>query len=79
MPRRLVCGVNHTGIQRKLLAHADLTYHSAYMLALSVEASERDTKTLLLQRSDPSSDPTPPQFITQVHADGERVVGPNLG
>ena len=47
---RLVCGVNHAGIQRKLLAQADLTYETAYTLALSVEASDRDTKTLEKQQ-----------------------------
>jgi len=43
---RLVCGVNHKGIQRKLLAQTDLTYDKAYALALSVEASDRDMNTL---------------------------------
>ena len=45
---RLVCGVNHKGIQRKLLAEADLTYDRAYSrgLAQMVEASERDSKKL---------------------------------
>ena len=43
---RLVCGVNHKGIQRKLLAEADLTYELAYSLALAIEASERDAAAL---------------------------------
>ena len=42
----LVCGVNHSGIQRKLLSEANLTYDRAYELAQSVEASERDSKEL---------------------------------
>ena len=47
---QLVCGVNHAGIQRQLLSQADLTYETAYTLALSVEASDRDTKTLEKQQ-----------------------------
>ena len=43
---RLVCGMNHTGIQHKLLAETDLTYDRAYTLAQMVEASERDSKKL---------------------------------
>ena len=43
---RLVCGVNHQGIQRKLLAESDLTYSSALKLAKTVEASERDAQKL---------------------------------
>ena len=43
---RLVCGVNHNGIQRKLLGEKDLTYDKAYALALSVETSERDAAIL---------------------------------
>lgn len=43
---RLVCGVNHKGIQRKLLAESTLTYESALMMAQSVEASEREAKKL---------------------------------
>ena len=43
---RLVCGVNHDTIQRKLLAETDLTYEKAYTLAQAMEASERDTLDL---------------------------------
>ncbi len=43
---RLVCVVNHKGIQRKLLAESSLTYDSAIKLALAVEASERESKQL---------------------------------
>ena len=35
---RLVCGVNHSGIQRKLLSEGELTYASALKLAQSIEA-----------------------------------------
>ncbi len=44
---RLVCGINHEGIQRKILLTKDLTFDKAYQLALAVEAAERDTKDLL--------------------------------
>jgi len=40
---RLVCGVNHAGITRKLLAEKDLTYTKAYETALSIETAEKDT------------------------------------
>ena len=43
---RLVCGVNHDTIQRKLLAETDLTYEKAYTLVQAIEASERDTLDL---------------------------------
>ena len=42
---RLVCGVNHEGIQKKLLSVKDLTYDSAYSLALAIEAAEQDAVT----------------------------------
>ena len=42
---RLVCGVNHDTIQRKLLAETDLTYEKAYTLAQAIEASERERDT----------------------------------
>lgn len=43
---RLVCGVQHEGIQRKLLSEKDLTYDKAYTLAQAIEAAERDSKNL---------------------------------
>ena len=43
---RLVCGVNHTLIQRWLLAEKDLTYEKAYSTAISIEAAERDHQNL---------------------------------
>ena len=38
----LVCGVNHKGIQRKLLSEMNLTYEKALVFAQAIEASERD-------------------------------------
>ncbi len=43
---RLVCRVNHEGIQRKLLSEKNLTYNKAYELAVTVETAERDTRDL---------------------------------
>ena len=60
---RLVCGVNHAGIQSKLLAQADLTFETAYTLALSVEASERDTKTLGKQGMEHVTPPVTPGMV----------------
>jgi len=43
---RLVCGVNHEGIQRKLLAEKNLTYEKASEIALTMETVEKGTKDL---------------------------------
>jgi len=43
---RLVCGVNHEGIQRKLLAEKNLTYEKALEIALTMETAEKGTKYL---------------------------------
>ena len=42
-----MCGVNHQGLQRKLLAETSLTFKSALKLAQSVEAS--DTQPYILE------------------------------
>ena len=44
---KLVCGVNHEGIQRRLLAEKDLIYDKALEIALTMEAAAKDTKDLL--------------------------------
>jgi len=43
---RLVCGVNHKTIQKRLLSERDLTYEKAYSLAQAIEAAERDAENL---------------------------------
>ncbi len=48
---RLVCGVSHEGIQKRLLAEKNLTYEKATELALAIESAERDTKDI--KRSHP--------------------------
>ena len=47
---RLVCGVNHEGIQRKLLSERNLTYDKAFELSVAIETAERDTKDLKTQQ-----------------------------
>ncbi len=44
---RLVCGVNHEGIQRKLLSEDDLSCTDALAIAQSIEAAESDAKILV--------------------------------
>jgi hypothetical protein len=41
---RLVCGVNHEGLQRRLLAEKELTYEKAVELALAAETAEKGSK-----------------------------------
>ena len=41
---RLVCGINHEGIQRRLLSEKNLTYDNALEIALAMEAAAKDTK-----------------------------------
>ena len=48
---RIVCGVRHEGIQKRLLAEKELTYKEAYELALSMESAERDTKNIKFENS----------------------------
>ena len=43
---RLVCGINHEGIQKKLLAEKNLTYEKALEIALAMETAEQGTKDL---------------------------------
>ena len=43
---RLVCGVNHEGIQRRLLAEKDLTYKKAHGLAVTLEAAAKGSKDI---------------------------------
>ena len=41
---RLICGVNHPGIQRKLLSEGEISYDQALALAQSIETAEQDAK-----------------------------------
>ena len=60
---RLVCGVNHEGIQRKLLSEKKLDYDTAYSLALMIEAAEKDSKHLKM---------TQIKTVEEVHYHGPR-------
>ena len=42
----LVCGVNHKGTQRKLLAEKNLTYEKALEITLTMETAEKGTEDL---------------------------------
>ena len=42
----LVCGVNHDGIQRKLLAEKNLMYDKALEITLIMETAEQGNKDL---------------------------------
>ena len=52
---RLVCGINHEGIQCWLLSEKNLTYDNALEIALTMEAAARDTKDLQSAPSIPVS------------------------
>ena len=52
---RLVCGINHEGIQRQLLSEKNLTYNNALEIALAMEAAAKDTKDLQSAPSIPVS------------------------
>ena len=43
---RLVCGVNHQAIQKRLLAEKNLTLEKALETALAIEAADNDVKQL---------------------------------
>ncbi len=47
---RLVCGVNHEGIQKKLLAERDLTYDRALMIAQGFEEADKNLKEMRMQK-----------------------------
>ena len=46
---RLVCGINHAGIQKRLLAEKDLTFAKALNIAQALEADEKGPKISLYQ------------------------------
>ena len=43
----LLCGIQDSRIQRRLLAEPDLTFGKAFELAQALESADRDAKTLL--------------------------------
>ena len=48
----ILCGVNDSRIQRRLLAEPDLTYKKAYELALALEAADKSAQDLQAKSSD---------------------------
>ena len=48
---RLVCCVNHDGIQKKVLAEKELDFDKAHSVAVAIEVAERDTKNLKAERT----------------------------
>ena len=44
---RLVCGIQDSRIQQRLLAEPDLTFAKAFEIAQALESADRDAKTLL--------------------------------
>ena len=43
---RLVCGINDSRIQRRLLSELNLTFQKAYDLALAMEIADKDTQDM---------------------------------
>ena len=76
LPDRLVCGINNSQIQKRLLSEKDLKYQNALELALGIEAVALSLKELSLQGAkqvDQGSTPLP-QDEREVH----RVVPPRM-
>ena len=59
----LVCGINHAGIQQRLLAEIGLTYEKALELALVIESAEKDTKEVKIA----NGKPFPARDVYQFH------------
>ena len=51
---RLVCGIQDTRIQRRLLPEAKLEFKQAFELAKAVESADRDATTLINNSSTPA-------------------------
>ena len=43
---RMVCSINNTSIQRRLLSEQDLTFEKTHTLALGMETTARNLQTL---------------------------------
>jgi len=54
---RLVCGINHEGIQCRLLAEKNLTYKTAQELALYLEAAAKGSKDISSQQTSQQTEP----------------------
>jgi len=54
---RLVCGVNHEGIQYRFLVEKDLTCKKVHGLALNLEAAAKGSTDILSQQSLQQTEP----------------------
>ena len=52
---RLLCGINHEGIQRWLLSEKNLTYDNTLEISLAMEAAAKDMKHLQSVLSTPGT------------------------
>ena len=48
---RLICAINHDGIQKKSLAEKELNFDKAYSVTVAIEVAKQDTKNLKAERS----------------------------
>ena len=70
---RLVCGLRHENIQRRLLSEVELTYAKAMDIARSMEAADKNTKSFK------PSDPAIQSFSSQSPRTKERRPGYRCG
>ena len=73
---RLVCGVNHEGIQKSLLAEKELTFEKALNKAQAIEAAEADSKNFKAVNQTTASNT--PQVLFN-HSKGARERTPPQG
>ena len=50
---RMVCGINHDHIQRRLLSEATLTFDTALQLTQAIESADKDAQDLKPFPSEP--------------------------
>ena len=66
---RLVCGINHQVVQRRLLAEKNLTFDKALEISLAVEAADKDMKQIqkppVVHYQSHGKDPKPPRKDVQ--------------
>ena len=67
---RLVCGINHQVIQRRLLAEKSLTFDKALEISLAAEAADKDMKQI-------QKPPVNGNILYQGHSKGQKSVRMN--
>ena len=73
---RLVCRINHEGIQKKLLAEKNLTYERALEIALALESAEQGTKDLKSAATAATSLPKDLHYAA-LHPPNHQAIGGN--